>query len=824
MSAPRELDCDTAARLLSRICPDSIKGTTEIELGTPESFAYLLFRSNKLCIQVKEAMDMGNFEEVWKTCLLVAQPDQSESQGYDRRRDIVPHLLDGISNGLEELVNGKVELPLWSFEPSTLPGVVTMDLDSYGSERAPSKHIREEPKYILSQLLRHRTHMIEAGALSNTLNYGFNLEDEVMTSLPPASALSFDLTLSRNREVTNRRFSLVLLAHLLIFRDFLKAASKTSGGITDVHKHRWLVAQLLNNYLDTIRDIYGSILTALQWESLTFINEKLKEVFNDICLMLPDSIKTRGLFLVLDEANSALTELWRSHAVDTESYPLLKELINVWKEQLAPLDIPITFVVAGTEIPFRYFPPSSQEWSSWRWTSDTGAFDTPEAQRQYLASLLPASFLDTPSGQALVRRAWDWCGSRHRLTASLVHMLLKDNLAHPHGVFNLYIKELTMHEPRDADDFVALEGLHWRASRFTVSGHGIERYPCARFTTHGAIFHYIVTGQSRLCFDTSKIELVTAGVGEFVDKDMKLIALDQRILIISVAAYLSRYDRIADKNYSLTSFADFCSYFQDRWSDGDTYVARNYIAFALAHVFAEGRALSEVFTISAPGWIGELSESASLVVLRKDASGFTRELVLDSSALLPSAPPLGFVACTADDVIAWLNHERSAAFCFCPPECGAELIFILKIKKKNFWVVLRTAGRGTQTPDIHLHEEFESLDLKNLFPDPTLATHLSDAFNTLPYSASILGNTSVLRVLASFPSQPKLLPNVTQRLNEPLAATLNNVTFKSATESIEGSTIIEALISSMQDKRGEYTDAMFNVIPSESNQPPSKSL
>ncbi|KAG6829216.1 hypothetical protein H0H92_005281 [Tricholoma furcatifolium] len=839
-----ELDYDIAAELLAQSCPESIKNETEIDIGSPQLLAYLLFRSGELRNLVKEAIKAGNFEDVWKECLSLAQPQESTMDRYLRRGSEVPSILGLLSSTLENLVNGGAELPLWSLERSTVPGVATIGLDSFAKkgsppmlfhnlgsfqqdfslkERVQSIFMRNRNTFLVNAsasgktrllfegLLQNwglyftaRTDLFEASALDQTLRYGFEYETEIF-SLPPSSSLSFDLTLARNREVAKRRFSLVLISHLLIFKEFLKVVAKSSGTLSDEHRHRWLVAQLWYPCLQNL-DPYKNLLLALEWESSVYINTKLVEVLEEIRLLLPTSITSEGLFLVFDEANSALHKLWRSHPADTEEYPALKEIINFWKEQLMPLDIPITFVVAGTEIPFRYFPSSSREWSSWRWTSDTGAFDTSEAQSQYIASVLPASFLETPSGRALVRRAWEWCGSRHRFTASLVHVLLKDNLVHPHGVLNRYIKGLTSHEVQDADDFVALEGLYERASSYDNLGHVTE-----------------ITGQGNLRFDTSKIELVTTGVGEFIDKDMKIIALEQRIPIIGVASYLSRYNRAEHKKYSLTSFETFCTYFQDRWPDGDTYVARNYIAFALAHVFAEGRALNEVFTIpNLPEWIGESSESANLVVLRKDATGIVRELVLDSSALHPSSPPLGFVASTSDDVIAWLNHERSAAFCCCPSECEAELIFILKIKQKNFWVVVRTAGRGTQTPDIDLYEEFGRLKLTDLFSDPTFSTRLSDAFNTLPNSAREDGNMSVLRVLASFPSEPQLLRNVAQRLKEPPAATLNNATFKSVTESIEGSTIIEALISSMQGKRGEYSDAMFNVIASKSRKPPSK--
>ncbi|KAG6827144.1 hypothetical protein H0H92_013038 [Tricholoma furcatifolium] len=665
----------------------------------------------------------------------------------------------------------------------------------------------------------------EAKTLCRTLETGILEEDAIMKELPEKSALSFDLTLARNREILYRRF---LLAHLLVFRDFIKTASTLCGGIDDNHRKRWLVAQLSPFCLDHSCDSFLAILQAFKWETLAVIKARLTQTLGEIRPLLPECIKTNGLFIVIDEANAAHTEFWHAHTDDGGEYPALRELIIAWREQMSSLDVPLTFIVAGTDIPTRYFPSSDMKWSSWRWTSNTGLFDLPEKQKEYVHSFLPSSLLDTPSGDALLKRVLNWCGTRHRFTATTVEILLEEKLVrHPHGALNRCIKYFTEYQPHDADEYtgITLEGTCtcMLEPSFQSIGASSEKTPRVQFTVHQVIFRYILTGKGPSHFGNSRIELVTSGVGRFIDKDMSMIAVDEPFVLVGAALYLSRYNRKKRKKHSLTSFDDFCSYFQDHWPSGDTYEVRNYLAFALAHTFAEGRALNEVFTVPAPPvWMGESSEPASLVVLRKVASGFTRELVLDSSALLPSAPPLGFVACTADDVISWLNHERSAAFCFCPPECGAELIFVLKIKEKNFWVVLRTAGRGTRSPDIDHYEECERLELENLFPDPTISKRLSDAFDSLPSSA---GSTSVLRVLASFPIEPEFPRNVAQRLKKPPAASLNNATFKAVTESIDGSSVIEALVSSMQGKRSEYRDSIFNTITTDkSRKPPSKDV
>ncbi|KAG6901195.1 hypothetical protein C0995_015509 [Termitomyces sp. Mi166 len=283
---------------------------------------------------------------------------------------------------------------------------------------------------------------------------------------------------------------------------------------------------------------------------------------------------------------------------------------------------------------------------------------------------------------------------------------------------------------------------------------------------------------------------------------MRVISLDQPGPIVAAGMWLSDDSGWREDPRSLTSFRDFCSYFHDRWPDGDIYNATSYIAFYLAHVFTTGRMLDDVFTIPfLPTCIVDTSQFASLIMLQKDQEGIVRELVLEPTFLLPDAPPLGFVASTIEDVFSWLNHERSCAFCLCPSGCGAELIFVLKYDKQYFWVLLRTTRQDMQTSSqVEFYYEFEQLSKNGLFSnaDPSISSsRLSDAFNTLPNMSSTRGDLSVLRVLASFPSEPALPRNIAERMEGPPMATLNVKTFESVTESIVGSDLIESLLSSM---------------------------
>ncbi|KAG6849476.1 hypothetical protein H0H87_002757, partial [Tephrocybe sp. NHM501043] len=61
-------DYDDAAQLLARLCPDPVKNNPEIDLGSPESFACLLYRDRGLIRRVKRANAEERFDGVWSSC------------------------------------------------------------------------------------------------------------------------------------------------------------------------------------------------------------------------------------------------------------------------------------------------------------------------------------------------------------------------------------------------------------------------------------------------------------------------------------------------------------------------------------------------------------------------------------------------------------------------------------------------------------------------------------------------------------------------------------------------------------------------------------
>ncbi|KAG5640593.1 hypothetical protein DXG03_007990, partial [Asterophora parasitica] len=238
--------------------------------------------------------------------------------------------------------------------------------------------------------------------------------------------------------------------------------------------------------------------------------------------------------------------------------------------------------------------------------------------------------------------------------------------------------------------------------------------PLVRSTAHEVIFHYIITGEHPRHFGIGRVDLVSSGVGRFIDGDMKSIAIDEPVPLVAAATRLAteRASETAtraswglftwgsDMTFSIgliTSLTEFTSYIQRRWENGESYRPASYLAFYLAHAFQNGAALSDVFTLPIkPKWANNTSGSLTqIVILHKNYAGKLHETTLGPSSLIPDSAPLGYAAQTPKDVHAWLSHERPAAFCICPPECGADLIFVLKHDCKYLWVALSTAGGGT---------------------------------------------------------------------------------------------------------------------------------
>ncbi|KAG5333545.1 hypothetical protein C0989_005489 [Termitomyces sp. Mn162] len=497
-------DYDTAARLLSQLCPDSVKDSVENDLGSPESFACLLYRNPSLFRRVEDARasrNLEDFENIWNTCTNSFTRAKYQTERLARRENI-PLILGKISANLNDLINGKMKRRPWTLDGSNIDGtsdVEKVNLSSFPEMYGPpSMLFHELGSFQDDSVLRERVQRLfrkghdtflvnasatgktrllyeglcqhwglyitshadegEARALQTTLDGRIYDEEDLVRNLPHKSALGFDSILARNREIANRHFSAVLLAHLLILKDFLKACN-VDKRIEEIHKRRWLLAQLAYRNLDS-SDPFREILVAVESEPLEFISEQLSKVIKDIRILLPESVRTDGLFIVIDEANVAVQEIWFSDSRDSGRYPALKEIIRSWRDHLALFEDELKSLRAT----FHHFHKNGPRGDGHRirvllmaqkLRSDTFSHFFLHLLRRLQEQKLSSSAFGTGAGQGKLFlfdiKTTNVLDCRYRLTASLVAMLLMDGMVHPHGVLNEYVQTLTGFATFDAE-------------------------------------------------------------------------------------------------------------------------------------------------------------------------------------------------------------------------------------------------------------------------------------------------------------------------------------------------------------------------------------
>jgi hypothetical protein len=228
-------------------------------------------------------------------------------------------------------------------------------------------------------------------------------ERALVTSSPPLSCLGANAVQLHNSAIIKRRCESVLLAHMLIFREYLRVL-KTLPDLGSINvKQQWLKYHTVSGAIRGI-DCVQRVRSRLLGLSVQDTESLVAECRADLKLLCSGPI-----FVCLDEANipaRMLPTTFRDGQED--SAPLLHYMIRTWKEMLGDAG---TIVVAGTDIPRQCF--SSKAWASWRWSSNTGAFTTRELQEQYLSRVVPPSLYHSETGSLLRERLWQWCRYRY---------------------------------------------------------------------------------------------------------------------------------------------------------------------------------------------------------------------------------------------------------------------------------------------------------------------------------------------------------------------------------------------------------------------------
>lgn len=177
------------------------------------------------------------------------------------------------------------------------------------------------------------------------------------------------------------------------------------------YRKRWLLLQLHPEIVRP-RNIFDHLSNLLSAASDSYVNTQIHELLkraHEFCARdVPQNSPQPPFYCVFDEAQLVATSFCSDR--NGEPQAMLREIIHAWAKS------GVFLIVAGTGIPKdvveQAMASGIMKNSSYRWCSDTGAFDTVEAQHRYLVKYLPKSLLRTESWKRLLRRIWYWLRGR----------------------------------------------------------------------------------------------------------------------------------------------------------------------------------------------------------------------------------------------------------------------------------------------------------------------------------------------------------------------------------------------------------------------------
>lgn len=197
---------------------------------------------------------------------------------------------------------------------------------------------------------------------------------------------------------------------------------RTPYSSLDTFRERWLLLQLQPHLVCPAGawDIFDDLTCRLSEASDHFIAVRTQDLLKrvrEFCSEKSDaSVEETPFFCVLDEAQYAATKHTSSFRSDHDGSqrPILREIVRAWEELISGRGV--FMVIAGTGISKNVVDQAMasaiMKESRYRWCSDTGAFDSFEAQRLYLSQYLPKHLLESEVGKRLLERLWYWLHGR----------------------------------------------------------------------------------------------------------------------------------------------------------------------------------------------------------------------------------------------------------------------------------------------------------------------------------------------------------------------------------------------------------------------------
>ncbi|KIK65248.1 hypothetical protein GYMLUDRAFT_56655 [Collybiopsis luxurians FD-317 M1] len=644
----------------------------------------------------------------------------------------------------------------------------------------------------------------------------------------------FTHALMTNQDIAACELLIVLLARLQLFCRFASTLTRVGEDKNNLsHKRSWLHLQLRPDLLCPEGESYDIFVQLMECISAVFVQEKvdssqvkinvlttlLQEVLTDINYILGNALRKQKntLIIALDECQAGAKEMpcaFRSHD-RTETRPFLRQLATCFGEifsHLAPVKSSFIFTGTGLSKSIIYEALSSivVKADLIHDVSDTGAFDNPKIQLQYIEKFLPPDQLEKPDYLRLRQRIVYWLRGRHRFTAEFISVMLQNGYKNLNMLLNQYIENLAGFEPGDYDGSESISpGIKFPHSLFLfekLSKRMIEKIK-------SICYDYLLTSKlSHRYLGSDEIDYIQNGVARFKSSKRNRIigTVDEPLVVLAGAIWFNKQPESGHTLYE---------YLGGRIDIHNPHTGRNgfeeFICFYLLKAFSQSRRLNEVFELKGDAATKLGNKFASLVCLSWETSGKESRLAerkidlfddsMDDSQSTPRlSGPIGLMIEDRDTSTLlqdWLSCKRHTPFCFPMNIMGPDIMCFLKLQDElmldqityiclavqcKFYLTSSSLAScrlkkaiATITPSQffaprtwpvikrYVSQELEEKDEPSIKQEKRneMRTDILNALTQIPNIDPSAGRYGVVRIVCGFPIKIDLANMYTQRKN-----------------------------------------------------------
>ncbi|KAF7301383.1 hypothetical protein MIND_00703500 [Mycena indigotica] len=532
-------------------------------------------------------------------------------------------------------------------------------------------------------------------------------------------------------------FNAIFLARLLLFLLFLEAQG---GALSEQAKKHWLTLQLEPQRIEG--DPFGD---ADPFEDLSRILLKhdsgsLPREIENTLAKIQVIIGHEPLFLVLDEASDAIDLFSGCNLGDTSA---LQIALQTW---MAVTNNTCPIICAGIAIPPEKFVHGAG--SDFQWTSDTGAFDDPIRQGEYVARFLPPTLRNSPEGRFLIARAWRWLRGRHRVTATFVETLIEHFLDEPHRHLDRFIHRLLGFQPVDALTYTRAEPIKEKV-QLNFDPLPFTLLP-AEYHQHflQVLYRYMATHAASPPLGSEHVSLIYRGFARFSDKHLSRIALDEPHILLMVARNLFPYPTVPIYGVPHRNPATFIKCLHMNTPQTSEALSQ-CLVFYITQGLAQGRPLRHIFTF--PRHVLQWArQTAELVRFHRLESGEVSWSPVTANEF-EQFRPLAYRATSTEETLSWMEHRVGTAFCLtCLP--NVDLMFVVRLVDGTFILVALKAIVTEEPFDFsRLQAIFSAMQVDNLSMNlnDAMQLRLKFALDSLPNPTGFQCN--FLPAVSSFP-------------------------------------------------------------------------